>query len=128
MKINVIVISGKVHKAEERETKSGSVVEIRFRRTSPKVDSPEPKNADHWHSEWFTAECWDKTAEYAKRVQSGDMIVVEGRLAHQEGTDKETGARREKYIIKAHRIHIVGGTAEVGTPQAAASAAGQVPF
>lgn len=127
MKINNVVISGKVHKVESRELNSGNVSEIRFRQTFPRVDSPEPGNPEHWRSEWFSAECWDKTAEYAQTVRSGDTVCVEGRLSHREWNDKTSGDRREKYVVKAHRVHIVKHGEQAETPAAPPSRE-SVPF
>jgi len=131
MRINAVTISGKVHRAESKDTTSGAVVEIRFRQTYPKqgIETPDHRNPDHWNSEWFTAEAWGKTAEYAQRLQSGDLILVEARINHQEWNDKTTGDRREKYILKANRIHLVRAATDT-TQGAVVGAVGsaEVPF
>ena len=133
MRINTVTISGKVHRSESRDTTSGTVVEIRFRQTYPKhgIDNPDYRNKEHWNSEWFTAEAWGKTAEYAQRIEQGDQIVVEGRINHQESNDKTAGARRDKYILKASRVHLIR-SAEGGEGSAVGAGAtvdaGEVPF
>lgn len=69
--------------------------------------------------------CWDKTAEWvAENVQKGRPVMVEGRLKSDQWEDKDTGKKRSKLEIVAHRVNALDWDGE----KEATSAPAEDPF
>ena len=57
---------------------------------------------------WFEITVFGRTAENAaKYLGKGSKIIVEGANDIQEWQDRETGQKRSKYVVKAHRIEFL---------------------
>lgn len=55
-------------------------------------------------------EAWDRLAETCKdHLAKGSAVLVEGKLRQDNWTDKESGAKRSKYKIKARMVHFLDG-------------------
>lgn len=58
-------------------------------------------------ADFFTVTCWERQAEIAARhLTRGSRVGVEGRL-HQSTWQDDTGAKRSKVEIIAHRINLL---------------------
>ena len=63
---------------------------------------------DKEHTEWFSVETWEKTAEaVAKYCDKGSQVLVEGRLKTRKWTDKDGGTRYST-DLKASRVEFLG--------------------
>lgn len=79
------------------------------------------KNGDYIKN-GIDVEAWNKTGQvildYAPK---GSVIHVSGNIVREEWTDKDTGAKRSKHILKASRIELLSGSASSGQANAAPS-------
>lgn len=59
--------------------------------------------------------CWEKTAEWmAQNVQKGRPVMIEGRLNFSQWEDKDTGKKRSKVEITAHRVNTLDWDSDGG--------------
>ena len=82
--------------------------------------------------DWFSLEIWGKQAQVAADyVRKGSLIGVVGRMTSEHWTDRNTGERRSKPVVKVDRLALLGSKAdsnqarplgEHSAPQAAAPA------
>ena len=64
------------------------------------------KNSD---PDWFELELWGKIAEVAANyTHKGSLIGVIGELKIQSWTDRNTGAKRTKPVIKVNNLELLG--------------------
>ena len=64
------------------------------------------KNSD---PDWFEVELWGKIAEVAANyTHKGSLIGVSGELKIQSWTDRNTGAKRTKPVIKVNNLELLG--------------------
>lgn len=62
---------------------------------------------------WFDLEIWGKSSEFAANyVRKGARIGVSGSLQQQSWTDKATGQKRSKVLVKAGRLELLETKAE----------------
>jgi single-strand DNA-binding protein len=79
--------------------------------------------------DWFNLEIWGKQAQVAADcVKKGSLIGIIGSLRIEKWTDKVTGEKRTKPVIKVDRLELLGSKrddapASSGQAQAPASAA-----
>lgn len=67
---------------------------------------------DKEHTEWFSVETWEKTAEaVAKYCDKGSQVLVEGRLKTRKWTDKDGGTRYST-DLKASRVEFLGSRSD----------------
>ena len=70
---------------------------------------------DKEHTEWFSVETWEKTAEaVAKFCDKGNQVLVEGRMKTRKWTDKDGGTR---YLtdLKASRVEFLGSRSDANS-------------
>lgn len=70
------------------------------------------KDGEEWveETEWHRVVLWDQRAETAARfLVKGSAVAVEGRLKTESWDDKQTGQRRQRTVIVAEQLHLVGG-------------------
>ena len=82
--------------------------------------------------DWFSLEIWGKQAQVAADyVRKGSLIGVVGRMTIEQWTDRNTGQKRSKPVVKVDRLALLGSKAdsdqarpleEHSAPQAAAPA------
>jgi single-strand DNA-binding protein len=73
--------------------------------------------------DWFNLEIWGKQAQVAADyVRKGSLIGVVGRMTSEQWTDRNTGERRSKALVKVDRLALLGSKAE--SAAAAGPAAG----
>ncbi len=81
--------------------------------------------------DWFNLEIWGKQAQVAADyVRKGSLIGVVGRMTSEQWTDRSTGERRSKPLVKVERLVLLGSRADnpAGqSPAPAQSAPAQVP-
>ena len=59
--------------------------------------------------DWFNIEVWDKQAEFAgEYVKKGIQVAIDGRIQQDKWTDKASGSDRERFIIIANSIRLLG--------------------
>ena len=67
---------------------------------------------DKEHTEWFSVETWEKTAEaVAKFCDKGNQVLVEGRMKTRKWTDKDGGTRYST-DLKASRVEFLGSRSD----------------
>ena len=76
--------------------------------------------------DWFNLEIWGKQAQVAADyVRKGSLIGVVGRMTSEQWTDRSTGERRSKPVVKVERLVLLGGRAD--NPAGQSPAPAQVP-
>lgn len=120
MALNVVNLVGRAGAAPEIiHFQSGTVLcklTLAVRRRSRNSDQPD----------WFNLEMWGKTAEVAGNyVKKGGLIGVQGSLAIDTWTDKNTGGQRSRPTIKVDRLELLGSKRDVD-PSAVSSYPGAV--
>ena len=67
--------------------------------------------------DWFNIEVWDKQAEFAgEYVKKGRQVAVDGRISISKWTD-QTGDERERFLIVANQIRLLGSRRDVEEQQ-----------
>ena len=60
-------------------------------------------------------ECWERQAELVGQyLTKGRNVLIEGAIKLDTWEDKESGAKRSKLSIRAHRVHFIGSPKEDG--------------
>jgi len=73
--------------------------------------------------DWFNLEIWGKQAQVAADyVRKGSLIGVVGRMTSEQWTDRSTGERHSKPVVKVERLVLLGGRADNPAGQSAAPA------
>jgi single-strand DNA-binding protein len=101
--LNTVSLVGRVGgDPDVKYFESGSVVcnlTLAVRRQSRNNDQPD----------WFNLEFWGQTAEVAANyVRKGGMIGVTGSLKLDTWTDRTTGAKRSKPVIRVGNLTLLG--------------------
>ena len=94
--------------------RAGQDAEIRYFE-SGKVKTTFSLAVNRWDSktkteipDWFNVEMWDKQAEIAgEYVKKGREVAVDGRISISKWTD-QTGEERERYLIVANSLQLLG--------------------
>ncbi len=115
MSINTITLVGRAGRdPESRFFESGSVV------TNLTMAVNRPSAGREEEADWFNLEIWGKQAQVAADyVRKGSLIGVVGRMTTEQWTDRSTGERRSKPVVKVERLALLGSRAD--------NAAAQVP-
>ncbi len=103
--MNTVVIVGRVGRdAEIRYYESGKS-KANFSVAVNRWDSKTKSEV----ADWYNIDVWDKQAEFAgEYVKKGIQVAVEGRIQQDKWADKATGEDRERYIIIASSIRLLG--------------------
>ena len=78
--------------------------------------------------DWFNLEIWGKTAEVAANyVKKGGLIGVTGSIHQEEWTDRTTGEKKTKWVVRVDKLDLLGSKrdSEVDGQPAAAPAPAQ---
>ena len=127
MSINTITLVGRAGRDPElRFFESGTSV-ANLTMAVDKASSNREEEPD-----WFSLEIWGKQAQVAADyVRKGSLIGVVGRMTSEHWTDRNTGERRSKPVVKVDRLALLDSKAdskqahpvgEHSAPQAAAPA------
>jgi len=127
MSINTITLVGRAGRDPElRFFESGTSV-ANLTMAVDKASSNREEEPD-----WFSLEIWGKQAQVAADyVRKGSLIGVVGRMTSEQWTDRNTGERRSKPVVKVDRLALLGSKAdskqahpvgEHSAPQAAGTA------
>ena len=127
MSINTITLVGRAGRDPElRFFESGTSV-ANLTMAVDKASSNREEEPD-----WFSLEIWGKQAQVAADyVRKGSLIGVVGRMTIEQWTDRNTGQKRSKPVVKVDRLALLGSKAdsdqarpleEHSAPQAAAPA------
>lgn len=127
MSINTITLVGRAGRDPElRFFESGTSV-ANLTMAVDKASSNREEEPD-----WFSLEIWGKQAQVAADyVRKGSLIGVVGRMTSEHWTDRNTGEKRSKPVVKVDRLALLGSKAdsnqarplgEHSAPQAAAAA------
>jgi single-strand DNA-binding protein len=103
MSLNVVTLVGRVGgDPDVKYFESGSVVcnlTLAVNRQGRKDEQPD----------WFNLKLWGKTAEVAASyVRKGNLIGVTGALEMESWTDRNTGVKRSKPVIRVDRLELLG--------------------
>jgi single-strand DNA-binding protein len=106
MSINTITLVGRAGRdPETRFFEGGTVVTNLTLAVSRPSRDEEP--------DWFNLEIWGKQAQVAADfVRKGSLIGVVGRMTSEQWTDRNTGERRSKALVKVDRLALLGSRAE----------------
>ncbi|MCP9889101.1 single-stranded DNA-binding protein [Cyanobium sp. ATX 6A2] len=109
MSINTITLVGRAGRdPETRFFESGSVV------TNLSLAVNRPSREEE--PDWFNLEIWGKQAQVAADyVRKGSLIGVIGRMTSEQWTDRNTGERRSKPVVKVDRLALLGSRADSAT-------------
>jgi len=114
MSLNAITLVGHAGRDPEiRFFESGTVV-AHFTLAVNKPGRDEPPD-------WFNIEIWGKQAQVAADyVRKGSLVGIVGRMTSEQWTDRNTGEVRNKPLVKAERLALLGsrngaGQTEGGT-------------
>ncbi len=103
MSLNIVNLVGRAGRDPEvKYFESGKVLctlTLAVNRPTKKSDEPD----------WFNLEIWGKTAEVAANyVRKGSLIGVQGSLAIETWSDRNTGVNRSKPVIRVDRLELLG--------------------
>jgi single-strand DNA-binding protein len=71
------------------------------------------QNRSNTKPDWFNIELWGKTAEIAAQyVKKGSLLGISGSLEIERWSDRATGTSREKPVVKATVLNLLGSKAE----------------
>ena len=106
MGVNSVTLVGRAGRDPEvRYFESGSVVANLTLAVNRRSRDDEP--------DWFNLEIWGKQAQVAADyVRKGSLIGVVGRMTSEQWTDRNTGERRSKALVKVDRLALLGSRAE----------------
>jgi single-strand DNA-binding protein len=118
MSINTITLVGRAGRdPETRFFESGSVV------TNLSLAVNRPSASREEEPDWFNLEIWGKQAQIAADyVRKGSLIGVVGRMTSEQWTDRGTGERRSKPVVKVERLALLSSRADNAAAQPAAAA------
>ena len=119
--MNVITLAGRAGRDPElKYFESGSMVA----NLSLAVNAAK-KGED---ADWFELKIWGKTAQIAADyVKKGSQIAVTGRMSTERWVDKNTGEKRQKFVVNVERLSLLGSKADnesQGQPAAAPAGGG----
>ena len=81
--------------------------------------------------DWFNLEIWGKTAEVAANyVRKGGLIGVTGSMHQEEWTDRATGEKKTKWVVRVDKLDLLGSKRDSegdGQPRQAAPAQPSAP-
>jgi single-strand DNA-binding protein len=108
--MNTVVIVGRVGRdAEIRYFESGKS-KANFSVAVNRWDSKTKSEV----ADWFNIDVWDKQAEFASEyVKKGIQVAIDGRIQQDKWTDKATGGDRERFIVIANSIRLLGSKRDV---------------
>jgi single-strand DNA-binding protein len=104
MSLNVVNLVGRVGGEPEIKYFQDSAaalckLTLAVNRRTSKSDQPD----------WFNLEIWGKTAEIAKNyAHKGSLIGIQGSLKIETWTDKTTGEKRSRPVIRVDRLDLLG--------------------
>jgi single-strand DNA-binding protein len=100
--MNVITLAGRAGRDPElKYFESGSMVA----NLSLAVNAAK-KGED---ADWFELKIWGKSAQVAADyVRKGSQIAVTGRMSTERWVDKNTGEKRQKYVVNVDRLSLLG--------------------
>ena len=108
MRINPLTLVGRAGRDPElRFFESGTSV-ANLTMAVDKASSNREEEPD-----WFSLEIWGKQAQVAADyVRKGSLIGVVGRMTSEHWTDRNTGERRSKPVVKVDRLALLGSKAD----------------
>ena len=108
MSINTITLVGRAGRDPElRFFESGTSV-ANLTMAVDKASSNREEEPD-----WFSLEIWGKQAQVAADyVRKGSLIGVVGRMTSEQWTDRNTGEKRSKPVVKVERLALLGSKAD----------------
>jgi single-strand DNA-binding protein len=100
--MNVITLVGRAgHDPELKYFESGSMVANLSLAVNAAKKGDEP--------DWFELKIWGKTAQIAADyVKKGSQIAVTGRMSTERWVDKNSGEKRQKYVVNVERLSLLG--------------------
>lgn len=98
--MNTIEITGNLGADPElRITDNGPVASFSL------ANTPRLRDGSQGNTTWVTIQVWDDLANIvAESLKKGSFVSVSGRLVQQSWTDKETGAKRTRHVIRAGSV------------------------
>ena len=120
MSINCITLVGRAGRDPEvRYFESGSMV-ANLTIAVNKASSNRDEDPD-----WFNLEIWGKQAQVAADyVRKGALIGVVGRMTIEQWTDRNTGEKRSKPVVKVERLQLLGSKSDNSASSTARPPAG----
>ena len=124
---NIVVIGGNLTRdVDLKYTPNGKAVAI----LSVAVNNSFKKKDGELKEEvcYLDVEVWDKQAETcAEYLKKGSSVLVEGSMKQDTWTDKESGTKRSKHIVRGRSVQF-GGRAKEVKPEVAKTDEAPMPF
>lgn len=100
--LNNLIIGGRLVRSPEMRITSGGMNYTK----GTLVAEESFKRGDQWEkkSTFLDFTIWGVGAEKVSNMLKGDAIIAEGRLQQEEWDDKQTGQKRTKISMNAHRV------------------------
>jgi len=84
---------------ELRVTENGPVASFSI------ANTPRLRDGSQGNTTWVTVQVWDDLATIvAENLKKGSFVSVSGRLIQQTWTDKDSGAKRSRHVIRAASV------------------------
>ena len=108
MSLNTITLVGRAGRDPELRCFESGISVANLTLAVNKASSNREEEPD-----WFTLEIWGKQAQVAADyVRKGSLIGVVGRMTSEQWTDRSTGERRSKPVVKVERLALLGSKAD----------------
>jgi single-strand DNA-binding protein len=79
-------------------------------------------------TDWFNLEIWGKQAEVAANyVRKGSLIGIIGSIQIQQWTDRTTGEKKSKPVIRVDRLQLLGSKRDNGDGQSSDGQSSETP-
>ncbi len=103
--MNTVVLVGRVGRDAEIKYFESGKVKASFSVAVNRWDSKTKSEV----TDWFNVDVWDKQAEFAgEYVKKGIQVAVDGRIQQDKWTDKASGGDRERFLVVATGIRLLG--------------------
>ena len=106
MALNSVSYVGRLTRDPEAKYFSSGACKVTFDIAVRRLGRDAPPN-------YFSIECWSKTAEVvANYCRKGSLVGVSGSIKFDAWEDKNTQAMRDKPVIKANKIDLLGSKSD----------------
>ena len=103
--MNTVVLVGRVGRDAEIKYFESGKVKANFSIAVNRWDTKTKSEV----TDWFNIDVWDKQAEFAgEYIKKGIQVAIDGRIQQDKWTDKASGGDRERLLVIANSIRLLG--------------------
>lgn len=103
--MNTVVLVGRVGRDAEIKYFESGKVKANFSIAVNRWDTKTKSEV----TDWFNIDVWDKQAEFAgEYIKKGIQVAIDGRIQQDKWTDKASGGDRERFLVIANSIILLG--------------------